>query len=190
MTRVAVIGLVLLLVGCAGTPPSRYYHMAADPPPVVVPEGPVVFVDRAVVAAYADRSPLVVRRGAALVEFAEFDVWAEPVAGQISAVLVDALGHRFGSANVLPTPVRRDREPDFRVTVEVLRFEIDENAEALLDARWTLLEGPEERFAATGRERLTARPDPPASFDAKAAALASTVSRLAGKIAAAIETGH
>lgn len=188
MKHLALLGLALLLAACSGTPPSRYYHMDAGPPPAAaVTAGPVVVIDRAVVAAYADRSPMVLRRGVTEVAFAEFDVWAEPVAGQITAVLVDALGNRFGRANVLPTPARRDREPDFRVAVDVLRFEIGTDESALLDARWTLLRGPDEAFEATGRERLTAMPDAPTSFDARAAALAATLIELAGRIAMAID---
>ena len=187
MKRLLILGLALWLAGCGGTPASRYYHITAGPPPAELREGPVVFVDRAVVAAYADRSPIVLRRGATEVEFAEFDVWAEPVALQITAVLVDALGNRFGRANVVPTPARRDREPDFRIAVEVLRFEIDTGGRALLDARWSLLQGPGEVFAEIGREHLTALPDAPASFDARAAALAATLAALAERIAAAID---
>ena len=188
MKHPALICLALLLAGCGGTPPSRYYHMAAGPPTVgAVAAGPVVFVDRALVAAYVDRSPLVVRRGTAEVEFAEFDAWAEPVAGQITTVVADALGNRFGRANVSPTPPRRDREPDFRVAIEVLRFEIGSDDYALLDARWTLLEGPAEQFVTAGRERLTVMPTDPASFDAKAAALAQTLVELAAMVATAID---
>lgn len=187
MKRFLILGLALWLAGCGGTPASRYYHMAAGPPPAEPSEGPVVFVDRAVVAAYADRSPIVLRRGATEVEFAEFDVWAEPIAGQITAVLADALGNRFGRANVVPTPARRDREPDFRIAVEVLRFEIGADERALLDARWTVLRGAGEVFAETGRERLTVLPDDPASFDARAAALAATLVALAERLAAAID---
>ena len=187
MSRLAVLAVALIIAGCAGTPPSRYYQMDAGPPPAAaVTDGPVVFVDRAVVAGYADRSPIVVRQGVAEVAFAEFDVWAEPVAAQVTAVVVDALGHRLGPAKVIPTPARRDREPAFRVGVEVLRFEIGTDNRALLDARWTLLEGPAERFVAAGRERLTATPADPASFDAKAAALAQTLVQLADAIADAI----
>jgi uncharacterized lipoprotein YmbA len=190
MIRAALLPLLLgavALAACGGTPPSRFYLMDAGPPAATVLDGPVVFVDRATVAAYADRSPIVVRRGATEVAFADFDAWAEPVAGQITAVVVDALGDRFGRANVLPTPGRRDREPDFRVGIEVLRFEIGATGEALLDARWTLLGGPEEAFAAAGRERLTAMPVAADSFDARVEALSATLVELAGDIAAAIE---
>lgn len=175
------------LAACSGTPPSRYYLLDAGPPAPAVVDGPVIFVDQATVAAYADRSPIVVRRGVTEVAFAEFDAWAEPVAAQITAVIADALGDRFGRANVRPTPGRRDREPDFRVTVEVLRFEIGTDNQAMVDARWTLLAGPEERFAAAGRERLTATPAIAESFDARVEALSATLDELAAGIAAAIE---
>jgi uncharacterized lipoprotein YmbA len=190
MIRRALLPVLLgavALAACSGTPPSRFYLMDAGPPAAAVVDGPVVFVDRATVAAYADRSPIVVRRGETEVAFADFDAWAEPVAGQITSVVTDALGDRFGRANVWPTPGRRDREPDFRVSVEVVRFEIGAAGEALLDARWTLLAGPEERFAAAGRERLTAAPRIPESVDARVAALSATLVELAGRIATAIE---
>ena len=178
---------VAVLAACSGTPPSRYYLMDAGLPAAAVVDGPVVFVDQATIAAYADRSPIVVRRGETEVAFADFDAWAEPVAGQITTVFTDALGDRFGRANVRPTPGRRDREPDFRVSVEVLRFEIGVDGEALLDARWTLLAGPDEHFVAAGRERLTAAPSIANSFDARVAALSATLVELAGSVAAAIE---
>jgi uncharacterized lipoprotein YmbA len=188
MIRSLILVTVLVLAGCGGTPPSRYYLMDAGPPAAAsAAAGPVVFVDQASVAAYADRSPIVRRRGSNEVAFAEFDAWAEPVGGQITNVLADALGDRFGRANVRPTPGRLDRDPDFRVRVEVVRFEIGTDDQALLDARWTLLQGAEERFAAAGRERLTAAPASPESFDARAAALAATVVALAEPIAAAID---
>ncbi len=181
------IGLLLLLAGCGGTPPSRYYLMDAGPPSSAAQaDGPVVFVDRASVAAYADRSAIVVRRGATEVAFAEFDAWAEPLAGQITQVVADALGDRLGRANVLPTPGRRDRDPDFRVVLDVLRFEIGADGLALLDARWSLLRGPADAFATAGRERLSASPAADSSFDARAAALARTLVELAGRIADAI----
>jgi uncharacterized lipoprotein YmbA len=188
MMRLVLLCLMTLVVGCGGTPPSRYYLLDAGPPPEhATVDGPVVFVDRATVAAYADRSPIVVRRGETEVGFAEFDAWAEPVAGQITTVVADALGNRFGRANVIPTPSRRDREPAFRVGVEVLRLEIGVDGRALVDARWTLLQGADERFAAAGREWLTTTPTDPDSFDSRAAALAEALVALAEQIAGAIE---
>ena len=191
MIRHAVLPLLLgaiALAACSGTPPSRYYLMDAGPPAAAVVDGPVVFVDQATVAPYADRSPIVVRRGETEVAFAEFDTWAEPVGGQITVVIADALGDRFGRANVLPTPGRRDRQAEFRVSVEVLRFEIATDNQAMLDARWTLLGGPGEEFVAAGRERLTAAPALADLYDARVAALSATLVELAGSIATAIET--
>ena len=186
-TLLSLLFVAMMLAACGGTPPSRYYLMDAGPPAADAADGPVIFVDQATVAAYADRSPIVLRRGETEVVFAEFDTWAEPVGSQITTVVTDALGDRFGRANVRPTPGRRDREADFRVSVEVLRFEIGTDGRAMLDARWTLLAGPDESFAAAGRERLTAAPSNPDSFDARVAALSATLVDLAASVAAAID---
>ena len=48
----------------------------------------------------------------------------------------------------------------------------------VLDARWTLLAGSDERFVATGRERIVEPADDPASWDARVAALGRALSVL------------
>ncbi|MEZ5858074.1 MAG: ABC-type transport auxiliary lipoprotein family protein [Geminicoccaceae bacterium] len=157
------------------TPPSRYYLMDAGPPAATAPAGDtVVFVDRATVAASC--RPLGHGRppGHDRGRLRRQDAWAEPIAAQVTSVVTDALGDRFGRANVVPTPVRLDREPDFRVVVEVLRFETGADGTALLDARWTLLEGRTTSLATAGRERLDRHTHRPRPSDARAAAPAAT----------------
>ena len=182
-----VVLFFLILTACSGTPPSRFYLLDAGPPNTALVDGPAIFVDQAKIAAYADRSPIVLRRGETEVAFSEFEAWAEPIGGQITAVIADALGDQFGRANVRPTPGRRGRDPDFRVGVEVLRFEIEKDNSAMLDARWTLFGGPEDEFVASGRERLTSIPRVADSYDARVAALSRTLVELAGSIADAID---
>ena len=52
----------------------------------------------------------------------------------------------------------------------------------VLDVRWTLLAGPDERFVATGRERITEPADNPASWDARVAALGRALSELGERL--------
>ena len=180
----------MLLAGCGGTPPSRYYHMAAGPPATPAPgeQSSVIIVDRVAMAAYADRSPLVMRVGPSEVSFAEFDAWAEPVSGQIATVVADALGDQFGREQVMIKADRLHQTPDFLVDLDVIRFEIDADNNALLDARWTLLQGSQEAVAAQGREWITRMPKEAESFDARAQALTATLIALADRIGASIES--
>lgn len=180
----------VLLAGCGGTPPSRYYHMAAGPPAASLPteQDTVILVDRVAIAAYADRSPLVMRVGPSEVRFAEFDAWAEPVSDQIATVVADALGNRFGRDKVMTKTDRLHKDPDFLVDLAVIRFEIGTDNNALLDARWTLLKGGKETVAASGREWITQSPNDGETFDARAQALTASLIELADRIGIAIES--
>ena len=106
-----------------------------------------MFVDQATIAPYLDRAQIVSRVAPDQVAFADVRTWAEPVTSMITRYLVDELGARFGPDRVLETPARRDLAPDFRLAIDVQRFDGDQAGIMVLDARWTLLAGPDERFA-------------------------------------------
>ena len=72
--------------------------------------------------------------------------------------------------------------PDFRLAIDVQRFDGDQAGLMVLDARWTLLAGPDERFVATGRERIVEPADDPASWDARVAALGRALSVLGERL--------
>lgn len=184
MSRLLPLVLALLAAACSGTPESRYY--LPEPDAVAAPaDGPVVFIDTVTVAHYADRSQLVTRVDANRVTFEEFDVWAQPVPELLTRYLVDALGNRFGRANVLATPGRRSFDPDWRIEVDVLRLDADQAGEVVLDARWTLFRGRDDRFVGTGRERLVERAEPN-DIPGRVAAVDRALDDLAARIAAAI----
>ena len=106
----------------------------------------------------------------------------------ITRYVVDELGARFGPDRVLETPARRDLTPDFRLALDVQRFDGDQAGLMVLDARGTLLAGPDERFVATGRERITEPADDPASWDARVAALGRALSALGQRLGQTIAT--
>lgn len=196
-TRAAwLLAAALTAAGCA-SPESRYYLIPDSPLPAdgaaVPARAPTVFVDEATVAAYLDRPELATRVGGSRVEFAEFDVWAEPLAPLVTRAVVDDLGRRFDPDRVLVTPPRLDFDPDYLVTLHVLRLDADETGDVVLDARWTLLPAQADRPALTGREVITAQApvsaaeDPVGPYDARVAAMGETLRTLAGRIAAAID---
>lgn len=182
--------LATAAVGCAPTPASRLHLLQAPTDAAAAVDadgGPVVFVDPAVVAAYADRTQLVTRTRDGRVLLDERDAWAEPPGAQVTAALVDGLAARFGADDVLATPQRREFAPDYRVAVEVLRLDADGAGAAVLDARWTLFAGGEdERFAGTGRERLVEPIGGAGDVGARVAAFDRALARLAERLAEAV----
>ena len=173
-----LLAALLGLTACGAAEPTRFYLLS--PQPQVAAErvaGPVVFVDQATIAPYLDRAQIVSRVAPDQVAFADTRTWAEPVTSMITRYVADELGARFGSDRVLETPARRDLPPDFRLAIDVQRFDGDQAGTMVLDARWTLLAGPDERFAATGRERFAEPAEDPASWDSRVAALGRAPSR-------------
>lgn len=179
------------LTACGASEPTRFYLLSPEPE-VGAPRrgGPIVFVDQATIAPYLDRAQIVSRVAPDQVAFADVRIWAEPVTSMIIRYLVDGLGFRFGPDRVLETPARRDLIPDFRLAIDVQRFDGDQAGLMVLDARWTLLAGPDDRFVATGRERIEEPAADPASWDARVFALGRALSALGNRLGDAIATNR
>ena len=157
--RRAVTASLLLLLGHCGSTPTQVFDLSPASgamPASAAPSraGPLIYVDKPAVAGYFDRTQMVTRTGDSRVSIHEFEVWSDPPADLIARALVDDLGRRFGADRVMTTPVQHYTTPDWRVELDVLRFDVDQSGQALLDARWTLLAGPNDHLAATRRERI------------------------------------
>ena len=187
-TRRLMLFALLGLAACGAGEPTRFYLLSPEPPVAApVRSGPIVFVDQATIAPYLDRAQIVSRVSPDQVAFADTRTWAEPVTSMITRYVVDELGSRFGRDRVLETPARRDLGPDFRVAIDVQRFDGDQAGTMVLDARWTLLAGADDRFVATGRERIVEPAEDPASWDSRVAALGRALGAFSHELAEAIE---
>jgi uncharacterized lipoprotein YmbA len=183
---------VLLAVAACGSPPSLIFDLSpAQPGPLPqttrpVPAGRLIYVDRPAVAGYFDRTQMVTRDAGNRVSIHEFEIWSDPPAELIGRAVVDDLAHRFGADRVMTTPIARYAVPDWRVQVDVLRFDVDDRGTAVVDARWTLLREPDESLAATRRERIETQAGDVNDPARRVAALREAVSILSSRIADAI----
>lgn len=197
LLRPLALAAVLGLGACAGTPPSHFFLLgppaqevgqASSPaaPQPAKPGAPLLFVDPVIVATYADRSQMVTRQADGQVGFAEFQVWAEPIGNLITTTLVDDIGRRLGPDRVMATPPRLDFDAPYRLTVDVLRFDVDAQNRAVVDARWTLLRSPDGRLVTTRRQQVTEPVADPMSYPARVAAFRRALDALADDIGQAI----
>jgi hypothetical protein len=149
-------------------------------------------VDKPSVAGYFDRTQMVTRGAGSRISIHEFEVWSDPPADLIQRALVDDLAHRFGADQVIATPVAHYATPGLRVALDVIRFDVDESGDALLDARWTLLTGSSDRLAASRREWIEVPSGDAADPAKRVTALREAVAMLAGRIgdAVAAATAH
>jgi uncharacterized lipoprotein YmbA len=147
-----LVGAAALLPAACGSTPTQVFDLSprvAGAPAAAVPphSGPLIWVDKPSVAGYFDRTQMVTRGAGSRVPIHEFD----PPAELIQRAVVDDLAHPFGADRVMATPVAHFVTPGWQVALDVIRFDVDESGEAVLDARRTLLAGSSDRLLrATG----------------------------------------
>lgn len=174
---------VALLAGCA-TANSRFYTLTStaaadgDPAtPCAVMVGPVS------VPASVDRPELVVEVAPNRIELDEFNRWAAPLTEAIARTVAGDLAVLLASPDVAVAPLA-NFQPDFRVTINVQRFDTIPGQSVLIDAVWAV-----HRITDNGTRsgRTTARESVANdSFDALAAAHSRALGQISGDIATAI----
>ena len=191
--RLAAASVPLLLAACGSTPtqvfdlPTQVHEAPAAVEPLR--SSPSIWVDKPLVAGYFDRAQMVTREGdGSRISIHEFEVWSDPPADLIQRALVNDLAHRFGTDRVMATPVEHYTVPAWRIALDVIRFDVDEGGEAVLDARWTLLAEPSDRLVASRRDWIEAPSGDPADPAKRVTALSETVVMLASRIGDAITT--
>jgi uncharacterized lipoprotein YmbA len=182
MKRLATVLAALALAACATSPPSRFYTLSGAPAPSAPSSALSIVVGPVTIPAVVDRPEIVVTVGANEVWLDEFNRWASPLADAIAVATAENLRAQLATSRATSL-VQSAVEADYRVSIEVQRFESAPGSAALLDAVFTVRRTADAR---TSTGRTTARETPSdKSYEALAAAHSRALSRLAGDIAAA-----
>jgi hypothetical protein len=190
MRRLAAIimlcGLGTLAAGCGSSPPSRFYTLSGTATPPAASSNLSVAVGPVTIPAAVDRPQMVVSTSANQVELDEFNRWASPLANNISRVVAVNLVALLGTPNVTLFPQMLAADADFRVAIEVQRFDSTPGEAAVLDAVWIVRrakDGKSDTGRTTVRETVQEK-----SIDALVAAHSRAMARLSQAIAAAVRT--
>jgi uncharacterized lipoprotein YmbA len=189
MRAILLIPIVLIAVatgGCGASAPSHFYTLT----PVAIsnnapPVHASVMVGPVSVPASVDRPEFVVQAAPNRVEVEEFNRWAAPLSDGIANTIAGNLALLLGAPNVAATPLA-NFDPDYRVTIDVQRFESSRGRAVLVDALWVVRKraGGETRAGRT----LAQEPVQGDSFEALAAAHSRALGTISGNIAEAIRT--
>ena len=182
----AALVLVLLTSGCLRSPETRFFMLASQAS--AAPEqtasnfqGPKLAVVTTI-PAYLDRPQLVTRQGDSVnVRIGEFQQWSEPMSDGVTRVLCDALSARLAANQGLAFPLSSALAADWRLTVNVARFDGMPGNDAVLDALWSLTTASGDEELASGR--FTSRMAVGADTADLAEAQSALVSRLAEALA-------
>lgn len=181
-----LISIALVAAAAAGcsTAPARFYSLAstatADGTPAT---SAAVMVGPVTIPASVDQPEFVVQVAPNRVEVDEFNRWVAPLNDGIARAVAGDLVVLLGTPEVA-TAQLANFTPDYRVTIDVQRFESIQGDAALLEAVWTVRKtaGGETRSGRTvAREPVQGQ-----GFDALAAAHSRAIAKMSADIATAI----
>lgn len=184
--RAALAIAFCIVAGCASTPASHFYSLRAVAEPAAPLSAIAVSVGPVSVPAAIDRPQIVVTVGPNQVQLDEFNRWVSPLQDEIAQALAGDLVVMLGTPNVTTFAHGAGEEAQYRVIVEVQRFESQPGVAAALDAAWTVRrtkDGKSESGRTSVRE-----PEPQPGYAAVAAAHSRGIGHLAQDIAAAIRS--
>src|SRR5215510_8087610 len=137
MHRCLTIIVVCALAASCASPPSRFYTLsAAANTPAATTSNLSVVVGLVSVPLVVDRSQIVVTTGPNQVRLEEFNRWASPLQSNISRVVAENLVAMLGTPRVILFSQALGVDVDYRVGIEVQRFESVPGEASTLDAVW------------------------------------------------------
>ena len=189
MKTALAMAAVLLLAGCGSTPKENYYTLSADSggPPATGAASMSVHVAAPVAVPEAvDRSPMVIGTGSSRVDIDDLHRWVEPLKHAIPRALAELLMRELGTPNVVAGRLSSATPADYRVAIDVQRFDSSFAEGATLDVAWTVApaKGPSRSGRTFAREAAPTR-----DHAGIAAAHRRALEKLAREIAAAIRPG-
>jgi len=133
--------LAIALAGCSRSPRVTFYTLepaaqvesaAAVTPVPAVAVGPVTLPE------VVDRPQLVLRVAAHRVEILETHRWAEPLKSEIPRLIAENLGRLLGTSRVSSYLQHAGIDADYRVLVDIQRFESSPGEAVTVEAVWSL----------------------------------------------------
>jgi len=183
IAQLIAIALAVAAAGCS-TAPARFYSLASTATADGTPATPAaVMVGPVTIPASVDQPEFVVQVAPNQVEVNEFNRWVSPLGDGIARAVAADLVVLLGSPEVASAELA-NFTPDYRVTIDVQRFESVQGQTATLEAVWTVRK---TTGGVTRSGRTVARePVHGQGFDALAAAHSQALAKMSGDIAAAI----
>ena len=183
-----MLGLLILLIGCASRPPTRFYVLSPASAPEGAqrpPETPCfsIGIGPVRIPEYLGRSGIVTNLSAHELMVGDFNKWAEPLEENLPRVLGENLSYLLCTKTVFILPASRGTLIDYQVRMEVIRMDGKLGDTAVLDVLWTIVARKEELLTKRSiyREKTGGE-----GYEEYVSAQSRNVASLSGEIAKAI----
>jgi uncharacterized lipoprotein YmbA len=146
---VFILGVLFSLNGCASTAPTKFYSLTSEATPDITYKADVpdrnfsVGVGPVKVSDYLDRPQIVTRTGRNGIKVSDFNKWAGSLESDIQRVLAENLSTLLVTRHVYSHPWKSYAPLNYRVEVDVTRFEGTADGNVMLRATWKISAGKE-----------------------------------------------
>ena len=153
------IPLVLgsLLTACA-TPPTQFYQLEATSPPLVTStttaKKMLIGIGPLSLPALVDRKQIVTRGANNAIQLAEFHQWATPLQDNVLNVLSKNIAAQQTNAIVRSYPWSVYGEMDYRVIIDISRFDSQLGKSANLEASWAIMSEKNHTIISNGQTNI------------------------------------
>ncbi|MBF0274826.1 MAG: membrane integrity-associated transporter subunit PqiC [Nitrospinae bacterium] len=164
-THVAALFCLLLFVsGCVSTTnaSTKFYILnpISDAPSLqkkVKTKAVSVVIDSLRLPQYLERPQIVMRTSANELSFAEFHQWGGNLRKNMMRTLAENLSQLLGSPEISMAPNMSSVPSDFRLELEILRFEKESNHHVSLSAQWRILKGKDNTHITSRLTKLKSK---------------------------------
>lgn len=189
------LAAVVLLAACSSAPATRFYTLAAvagappagakDPAPRNVRPVTLVISDLRL-PRYLDRPQIVTRGSDHRLRMSEHQQWGGNLRDDMTRVLAENLGRQLPGDRVIAAPSHIALQPDYRIEVDVQRFEREANGSVRLAARWWISRGSDGVLLASSEASFSGPPVDEDAYEALVGAMSTVFGDLAQAIADSI----
>jgi uncharacterized protein len=148
VTLKAALGMgLLLLVGCATSPPARYYVLTplSDGKALTGEACAAVGIGPINLPEYANRTQVVTRATAEELLGSQFELWAEPLHESVPRIIAADLSRLLCTKEIVLYPWAASRVPDYRVEMEIVQMDGDLGGAATVEAWWRVTNGGDKK---------------------------------------------
>ncbi|MGE0473642.1 MAG: membrane integrity-associated transporter subunit PqiC [Nitrospirales bacterium] len=180
-----------LLSGCAGSPPVHYYTLSVEaetglPSSVTDRTTLTLAVDPISLPDVVDRPQIVLQSGSNQVTLVDDHRWAESLKSEIPRIIAGNLSQLLLTKMVWAYPQHVKGPVDYRVFIDIQRFESTHGSSVAIDALWTIQRSSEDGAdPKTGRSTVQ-QPITGQGYEAIAAAHSRALADISREIAEAI----
>jgi uncharacterized lipoprotein YmbA len=186
-------GLILLCLGslltaCA-TPHSNFYTLESQSLPATantaIAKKRLIGIGPLSLPALIERRQIVTRTENNGIQIAEFDLWAAPLKDNVLAVLSKNVGTLQPNAIVRTYPWNAFGDVDYRVIVDISRFDTQLGKSANLEASWAIMEEKNHTIVSNGQTNIK-QPLNDATYNSAAQALSKLLSDFSQQLSLAL----